>query len=89
MRTVFFRVSPSSVLDFLWACLHKPVLWQGCVGREAVENSDLSMVRPSAYQSVCTCTLYIHVYILNMYIYAYMYIHCMCLCRVLMKANSV
>lgn len=39
------RVSPSAVLDFLWACLHKPVLWQGRVKKEAVENSNLSLVR--------------------------------------------
>ena len=38
------RVNPTAVLDFLWACLHKPVLWQGCVRKEAVENANLCMV---------------------------------------------
>ena len=40
----FRRVNCTAVLDFLWACLHKPVLWQGCVGREAIENSNISLV---------------------------------------------
>lgn len=43
------------MLDFLWACLHKPVLWQGCVGREAVESSDLSMVSLCVHTDIYTC----------------------------------
>ena len=43
------RINPSAVLNFLWACLHKPVLWQGCVKREAIENSNISMVSACAH----------------------------------------
>lgn len=32
------------MLDFLWASLHNPSLWQGCVKKEAVVNSYLSLV---------------------------------------------
>lgn len=38
------RINPSAVLDFLWACLHNPGLWQGRVRKEAVINSLLSLV---------------------------------------------
>ena len=38
------RINPSAVLDFLWACLHKPCLWQERVKKEAVVNSYLSLV---------------------------------------------
>ena len=40
-----YRVDPSAVLDFLWACLHNPSLWQGRVKKEAIINSFISMVR--------------------------------------------
>ena len=46
------RVDPSAVLDFLWACLHNPSLWQGRVKKEAVINSYISMVKPVCL-SVC------------------------------------
>lgn len=38
------RVVPSAVLDFLWACLQAPSLWQGKVKKEALIDSSLSMV---------------------------------------------
>ena len=56
------RVDPSAVLDFLWACLHNPSLWQGRVKKEAVINSYISMVKSvclsvclSVCPSVCLC----------------------------------
>lgn len=38
------RINSSAVLDFLWACLHKPCLWQERVKKEAVVNSSISLV---------------------------------------------
>ena len=37
-------VVSSAVLDFLWACLQAPSLWQGKVKKEALIDSSLSMV---------------------------------------------
>jgi integrator complex subunit 1 len=58
-------INSSAVLDFFWACLHKPVLWQGCVGREAIENSHLSLgideselsLTPSQLKCLLDCIL--------------------------------
>ena len=47
------RVDPSAVLDFLWACLHNPSLWQGRVKKEAVINSYISMVKPVCLSVFC------------------------------------
>lgn len=41
---VMDRINPSAVLDFLWACLHKPCLWQERVKKEAIVNSSISLV---------------------------------------------
>ena len=42
-------VVSSAVLDFLWACLQAPSLWQGKVKKEALIDSSLSMVSFVAY----------------------------------------
>ena len=41
---ISYRINPSAVLDFLWACLHKPCLWQEMVKKEAIVNSSISLV---------------------------------------------
>lgn len=38
------QVSSSYVLEFLWACIQKPCLWQGKAKKEGVVNSKISMV---------------------------------------------
>ena len=39
------QVSSSYILEFLWACIQKPCLWQGKSKKEGVVNSKISMVR--------------------------------------------
>ena len=43
------QLSSSHVLDFLWACIQKPCLWQGKAKKEGVVNSKISMVCISIY----------------------------------------
>ena len=38
------QVSSSFVLEFLWACIQKPCLWQGKAKKEGIVNSKISMV---------------------------------------------
>lgn len=45
-------VVSSAALDFLWACLQAPSLWQGKVKKEALIDSSLSMVSLLVYLMV-------------------------------------
>ena len=38
------KIYSSYVLEFLWACIQKPCLWQGKAKKEGVVNSKISMV---------------------------------------------
>lgn len=38
------QISSTYVLEFLWACIQKPCLWQGKAKKEGVVNSKISMV---------------------------------------------
>ena len=51
------RINPSAVLDFLWACLHKPCLWQERVKKEAVVNSSISLVSVMTHMHICSMLL--------------------------------
>ena len=65
------------MLDFLWACLHKPCLWQERVKKEAVVNSYLSLVHFThnmymLYFSLSPCVYIRHTLT---YIHTHMYTH--------------
>ena len=74
------RINPAAVLDFMWACLHKPCLWQERVKREAVVNSSISLVSnlyisliSNLYISLVS-NLYISL-VSNLYISLVSYVH--------------